>query len=167
MELLQSRSAPGQPLKLVVNGENNAKVSAAQYIAYQLQAAGLEVEVEKLAWDSYLAALAGGNFDLYVGEVLLTADFDLSALIASSGSLNYGGWSSEQTDQLLAAFRAASGEERAAAAQQLYDHLIQTSPITPICFKHGSLLTQWGRLAGLQPRQSNIFYGLDSWELDP
>ena len=167
VELLQSRSGPGQPLKLVVNSENNAKVSAAQYIAYQLQAAGLEVEVEKLSWDSYLAALTAGSFDLYVGEVMLTADFDLSALVSSSGALNYGGWTSEQTDQLLAAFRAASGAARGQAAQQLYAHLTQSSPIAPICFKHGSLLTQWGRLAGLQPRQSNIFYGLDSWQLDP
>lgn len=165
-QLLQSAS-PAQPLTLLVNSENNAKVSAAEYIVYQLQAAGLEIQLEKLSWDNYLSALSAGQFDLYVGEVLLTADFDLSALLLSSGSLNYGGWTDEQTDTLLSAFCAAQGIQRVAAARQLYTYLDQQSPIIPICFKHGSVLTQWGRLAGLQPRQNNIFYDLSGWSLDP
>lgn len=163
VELLQSYPAPSQPLRLLVNSENSAKVSAAQYIAYQLQAAGLEVEVERLSWDSFVSALSAGNFDLYVGEVLLTADFDLSALLSSSGALNYGGWSDGQTDLLLASLRAASGQQRLPAAQQLYSHLLQYAPIAPVCFKHGSLLTQWGRLAGLDPVYGNVFHQLEGW----
>ena len=34
----------------------------------------------------------------------LTADWNLSALLGSSGSLNYGRWKDPQTDQLLADF---------------------------------------------------------------
>ncbi len=152
-----------KPLKLVVNSENNAKTATADYIAYQLGTAGLTVEVEKLPWDSYLTALANGSFDLYLAEVMLTADFDLSALLSSSGKLNYGRWNDPQTDTLLTDLRTASDDGRALSAHQLLTHLTQQVPISPICFKHGSVLTQWGRLSGLNPVQNNVFYDLPSW----
>ena len=166
VETLADLPQQQKPLKLVVNSENNAKVSTAEYIAYQLETAGIAVEVEKLPWDSYLSALANGSFDLYLAEVMLTADFDLSALLSSSGTLNYGRWSSEQTDSLLSQLRAASTSQRAQSAASLLTHLNEQVPIAPICFKHGSVLTQWGRLSGLDPVQNNVFCGLESWTLD-
>jgi len=166
-QTLADAPPPAQPLKLLVNSENNAKAAAAEYIAYQLETAGLAVQVEKLPWDSFLSALRSGSFDLYVGEVMLTADFDLSALLCSSGSLNYGRWTDRQTDELVAALRAAFGEQRPLCAGALAAHLNEQVPIAPICFKNGSVLTQWGRLTGLAPRQNNIFFGLESWLLDP
>lgn len=40
------------------------------------------LEVELRAWrDDYLQALTAGEFDLYLGEVRLTADFDLTAFL--------------------------------------------------------------------------------------
>ena len=152
-----------KPLKLVVNSENNAKTATAEYIAYQLEAAGLTVEVQKLPWDSYLAALANGSFDLYLAEVMLTADFDLSALLSTSGKLNYGRWSDPETDTLLTGLRTAGDDQRALSATLLLTHLNEQVPISPICFKHDSVLTQWGRLSGLNPVQNNVFYDLPSW----
>lgn len=151
-------------LRLLVNSENTAKVSAAQVIAYQLESAGLEVELAQLSFEDYSAALAAGNFDLYLGETVLTADFDLSPLL--TGSLNYGRWSSEETAPLLAALAAAEQETADAAAQALCAHLAQEVPITAICFKNGSVLTQWGRLSGLSPLRNNVFSHLDGWIIE-
>ena len=164
---LASHPAPSTPLTLLVNSENSAKVAAAQYIAYQLESTGLSVTVKKLPWGSFLEALAAGNFDFYLGEVLLTADFDLSALLSSSGSLNYSRWQDGQTDVLLSAFRSASPSSRTTSASALYQHLLTQAPIAPICFKYGCVLTQWGRLSGLHPRPNNIFNNLEQWILDP
>ena len=165
LEPLVQAGLEGDSLVLLVNSENTAKVSVAQRIASQLQAAGLTVEVERLAFEDFTAALARGDFDLYLGEVVLTADFDLSALLSSSGVLNYGGWQDSQTDALLAAFSAAGEGTRGDAASALYSHLAQEAPIAPICFKNGSVLTQWGRLSGLSPVRGNVFYGLESWTI--
>lgn len=41
------------------------------------------VEVNALPWEEYNAALAAGNFDLYYGEVRLTADWNLTSLLGS------------------------------------------------------------------------------------
>ena len=141
-----------------MNSENSFKVSAAEQIARSLSAFDLSIEVLALPWEEYTAALAAGDFDLYYGEVKLTADWDLSALLGTGGSLNYGGWSSPQTDQLLASCAAAS--DRGAALKNLCAHLRQQSPILPVCFKSTSVLVQTGVVEGLKPTMANPFYDL-------
>ena len=66
---------------------------------------------------------------------------------------------------LLSAFRTAEGELRQSAAASLYRYLCQQAPIAPICFKNGSVLTQYGRVEGLSPVYGNIFSQLDSWTI--
>jgi peptide/nickel transport system substrate-binding protein len=155
----------GRTLILLVNSENTAKVSAAQRIAYQLEAVGMKIDLRQLTFEDYTAALKAGNFDLYLGEVVLTADFDLSPLLSEGGALNYGGWSSGEIAGLLSAFLATEGENRTSAAAALFQHLNQEVPIAPLCFKNGSVLTQWGRLSGLSPVRNNVFYQLENWSL--
>ncbi|MGE4276116.1 MAG: ABC transporter substrate-binding protein [Lawsonibacter sp.] len=162
---LTNLKVQGRPLVLLVNSENSAKAGAAQRIADQLSAAGMSVTVSKLAFDDYVAALNTGNFDLYLGEVMLTADFDLSPLLDSGGALNYGRWQDGQGDTLLASLRMAEGTGRQTAAAVLFTYLNDQVPIAPICFKNGSVLTQWGRLSGLAPVQGNVFYRLEDWRI--
>lgn len=161
IERLDSRNALGRKLVLLVNSENTAKVSTAQLIAYQLETAGMEVSLNQLSFEDYAAALAAGDFDLYLGEVVLPADFDLSALL--TGSLNYGGWYSEEIAGLLYTLASAESYDRGSAACALFDHLNEQAPIAPICFKNGSVLTQWGRLTGPSPIRGNMFYQLENW----
>lgn len=160
---LEGLRLPNRPLEFLVNSENTAKIAAAQRIAYQLEAAGLPVTLSKLTFEDYNAALTKGDFDLYLGEVVLTADFDLSPLLSSSGTLNYGAWRDSQTDSLLASFTACQGEARKTAASALFAYLNQQVPIAPIGFKNGSVLTQWGRLSGLDPVRGNVFHHLEGW----
>lgn len=101
-----------------------------------------------------------GRFDLYYGEVRLTADWDLSPLLSPGGSLNYGGWANPQTEQLLTAF--ASAQDRAAAAEALCAHLREQSPIVPLCFKSTSVLVQTGVAENLRPTMANPFYAFSS-----
>lgn len=150
-------------LTLLVNEENSFKVSAAQQIAKGFAAAGLSVSVKAVPWDEYMAALAAGNFDLYYGEVRLTADWDLTSLLGSGGALNYSGWADAQTDELLAAFAAAG--DRTAAMEQLCSYLITQSPILPVCFKSTSVLVQAHVVEGLTPTMAEPFYNFPTCEV--
>ena len=71
---------------LVVNRENSYKNAAAQAVARQLEELGMTVELSSLSWDDYVSALERGEFDLYLAEVSLTADFDLTPLAGSGGA---------------------------------------------------------------------------------
>ena len=152
----------GSQLVFLVNSENVAKTSAAQLIAYQLEAAGFAVDLQQLPFEDYTAALSRGAFDLYLGETVFTAGFDLAPLLSSAGALNYGGWWAEEADSLLAAMQGAA-EDKALCASQLFALLNEEAPIVPILFKNGSVLTQWGQLSGLSPVRGNVFYQLENW----
>lgn len=157
----------GTPLSLTLAAPTNnpTRLDAAELLAANLTDLGIQAELSALSWDDYVQALEAGDFDLYLGEVRLTADFDLTALITPGGALNYGGYSNAQTTSLHSAFRAASGTARTEAAAQLYAQLAQEPPFAVICFKNWSVLMQWNQLSGLTPTQQNLFYQFDQWEI--
>ena len=162
---LEELKLTGRALTLLVNSENAARVSAANRLAQQLRWTGLEITVEKLAFEDYTAALEQGKFDLYLGEVVLTADFDLSSMLLPGAPLNYGDWSDAAVSPLLSMYRASEGTQRSINARLMYGHLAQEVPIAPIAFKNGCVLTRWGRLSGLNPVRGNVFYHLEGWTI--
>lgn len=161
--LTASGYVPERPLILLVNEENSFKRSIAGYLAESLTAAGLPLEVQVLPWEEYIAALEAGNFDLYYGEVRLSADWNLASLLNPGGTLNYGRWANEETSQLLAGFSAS--EDRTAAMSDLCVHLQKEAPIVPLCFKSSSVLTQADVVEGLQPTAAEPFYNLGQFTI--
>ena len=151
---------PAHTLRLLVNSENSFKVSMAQQIAASFTAAGVAMKAVSLPWEEYTAALAAKSFDLYYGEVRLTADWNTAALLATGGSLNYGGWSDLQCDQLLEACRTSTDHE--AALNALCRYLQTQSPILPLCFETVSALYESDVVEGLTPTAAEPFYDLSS-----
>ena len=160
---LRSAGLEGKSLTLLVNIEDMAKSAAANRIAQDLENAGLRVTVERLAWEDYVKALERGQFDLYLAEVYLTADFDLTALLSPQGELNYGGWNDAAVPMLLENVRKAQGEQRIEVMATLLRYLNQNAPIAPICFRQGTVLTQYDRVENLNPIQGNVFANLSQW----
>lgn len=152
-------------VRLLVNQENTWKVTVAEAVGTSLEALGWTVAVDKLPFEDFEAALKRGDFDLYLGECAMTADFDPAALVGWSGRLNYGKYHSGETEELLSAWRGARGEGRSEAGHTLYAKLAADAPILPVCFKNGSLLTQWGQVSGVQPTQRDVFAGLAGWSI--
>lgn len=152
-----------QELTLLVNEDNSFRVACAEFIAENLSLLDWKITVKALPWEEYLSALSAGDFDLYYGEVRLTADWDITSLIGTGGSLNYGGYTNTVTDGLLQSF--ASSGDRAYAARQLCAHLLTTAPIAPICFQQDILLTHDGVVSGMTPTVTSIFSGLENWTI--
>ena len=154
-------------LELVVSAENQDRVAAAQHLVSGLNDLGIHATLTKLEWDRYLSALQRGEFDLYLGEVRLTADFDLTALITAGGALNYGGYSDAQAAQLLQTYRASTGQGRDLDAKRLYARLAEEPPFAVLCFKNWSVLTQWNTVSNLTPTQQNLFFQFAYWKIGP
>ena len=137
----------GTEVTLLVNEENSFKAAAAQEIAVSLTRAGLSVTVEAVPWETYLQRLQDGSFDL----------------VGTEGSLNYGGFSDEKTDALLAACRTADESRRSAALTSLWEELLAKAPITPLCFKSDSVVTTTGLVEGLTATETDPFFSLEQW----
>jgi peptide/nickel transport system substrate-binding protein len=112
-----------------------------------------------------VAELEDGNFDMYYGEVKLCDDWDLSLLIGSGGSLNYGNFRDATLDGYIQTALGSTDEQLDMALEQLYQYIAQSAPITPICFEKSEVLYHRGVISGLNPTQDNVFYQLDGWEV--
>ena len=133
-------------------------------MAYNLSVDDLTVTVEALPWEQFLQRLTDGEFDLYYGECRLTADWDVSALAKTNGALNYGGYSSERTDALLAA-ALSNTTQRSEALTALWRDLLDNAPFLPVCFKATSVLATEGVVEGLTPTETDVFRHLDAWRI--
>ncbi len=152
-------------LRFIVNSENTAKVEAAERIVSDMLNMGVNVSLAAMPFSSYQRALQSGSFDLYLAEVRLKADFDLSALLC--GKLNFGGINAPDYQTLIRAFLAAPDEEsRARAALELDLYVAEDAGIVPIAYKQRSVLTHVGVVTGLEPSQSNIYRNVLNWKVD-
>lgn len=150
-------------LRLLVNEENSFRLACAQFLAESLSQGDWLITVTAKPWEEYLAALAAGEFDLYYGQVRLTADWDMTDLVGTSGSLNYGAYTDESTDALLAALSSSSN--RQAAAERLCARLAEETPIAPVCFQSTTVLTHTGVVEGLSPVAGSTFRHLENWTI--
>ena len=82
----------GIPLKLtlLVNSENRTKVTAAQLIASQLLDYGISITVVEKPYEQYMQSLVDGNFQLYLGEIKLTENMDISSMVVEGGNAAFG-----------------------------------------------------------------------------
>ena len=146
---------------LLVNSDNQTKLAMADLLAESLTGLGVTVTVNRLPWKDYLTALEKGTFDLYLAEVRLTGDFDLTELL--TGSLNYGGYDPANLTETLSIRKAASGEARSWTSRNLWAIFTQEAPIAPLCFKRESLLVHWDTVSGLAPTRSDPFHDMENW----
>lgn len=120
-------------LKLLVNSDNAFKVNAADRIAEFLTQSGIKIEKSALPFAEYTEAVKAGRYDLYLGEIALTHDMDLSPLLRPGSPLSYG----------LNAYAGASS----AAYSEFLDAAIEIEdfvkifnedlPFLPLCYRKG------------------------------
>ena len=78
-------------LSLIVNGENEDRVTCAKMIKQQLEAVGFSVSLTAVdSFEKYGERIKNENFDLYLGETKITADMSLNTFFSSSGGTCYG-----------------------------------------------------------------------------
>ncbi len=151
-------------LRFVVNQDSLVKQQIARFLAEDLRQLGVDVTVAELGWDDFNAALAAGDFDLWLGEVSLTADFDCSALL--KGALNFGQYANEDVFALYDGWKGASGAARTAAGQAAFSAFGQDMPFAVLCFKNDSLCIRWGMVKNLSPVEGAPFRGVENWSAE-
>ncbi len=78
-------------LSILVCSKNAYKVSVAEALKTSLNEMGIKATVnKKKTVAEFKEALAEGKFSLYIGEVVLTENCDLSGFFSEKGTCNYG-----------------------------------------------------------------------------
>lgn len=155
----------GRSLDLLVNGDNTQKVSMAEELARQLGEYGLEVSVNALPWSEYLSALEAKDFDMYLGELYLRGDFNLSDLFFREGSHNYAGYDNEYLELLWQNYCLQGLDAVSEEGDFFFHYFLEEMPFAPLCFETGTALSLWGHLNLATPLLGNLFHNLPDWDI--
>lgn len=126
---------------IIVNSDNHSKVIAAEYLANLLSSYGINTVVKELEYTVYIDALSSGSFDLALCETSISPNNDYTFLLGSEGSMNFGGYSSEKADSLLASVSTASDKEkRVEYLKNIQSLFFKDMPHIPLWFKTAKIV---------------------------
>ncbi len=149
-------------LKLVVSTGNAFRLSAADTVAAQLTAAGIYTAVTPVAPENLRSALATGEFDLYIGEIKLTDNMDLSELFRG-GDCAYG--VTEESQELS----FARYEQVKSGDCQLIDFVntfCTELPFIPLCYRTGTVFFPNSlNYTSSTIIENDLFSGIAGWSM--
>lgn len=128
----RSKNGNALEMTLLVCKDTKAKTGIAKSIASSLRSTGIKVRVREEIYDDYLKALKGNGYDLYIGEIKLSANMDLSCFFSSSGSARYGIDSQGVAATAYNDFRKGAIDINTFA--RVFDSEI---PFIPLCYRDG------------------------------
>lgn len=157
------QDAEGRPLRLslLVYSGSTYKRYAASQLAEQLAAQGVYLEIKDPDdFNAYLEQVQAGQFDLYIGEVKLYNNMDISPFL-EGGAVSVGIQQSEAFTLSYEAFRA-----NMSAAGAFEQQFAAEMPWIPLVWRSGTVVSSRS-VSGLSASISNLFYSLGGLSVAP
>ena len=130
-------------LRLLVNKENAFRNSAAELISSQLAAVGIKIKIESVPYSEYVSRLKAGQFDLYLAEINIKENMDLTELLCSGGTAAYGiPKVIDDGDEAngISLQQAISGFYKGeSTVSDIASMAVSELPIIPVCYRTGIL----------------------------
>ncbi len=143
-------------VSILVNKENQFKLETAQFIQSYLTNLGFKVLLKDYAPQYYTEALELGSYDMYIGEIRLSPNMDLSALFA--GEAGYG------IDSLCAA--SARYTQLIGGGCELMDFINtfnEDLPFIPLCYRNAAASYTNAMKADYACCDGDVFYDIETW----
>lgn len=142
---------------ILVNADNKFRTAAAYKIADELQSVGIGINVEAVDSATYQQRVATGSFQLYLGEVKLTENLDLS--VFKDTAVGVGIDKNSKFFESYNLFRQG-GIGIAEFAESFYDDM----PFVPICYRAGMAAYSKAYTPDFSYAPFNIYGNIENWE---
>ncbi|MBO4467667.1 MAG: hypothetical protein J5766_00045 [Clostridia bacterium] len=173
-------------IRLLVNKESNSKLLAAKLIASQLKSAGIEIKVVECPYAEFLNLISTNAFDLYLGEVSILPNFDMSPLVIKGGSVAYGlteikpeDGEKDKEDKEDTEDGETAEETKDDPVKLIYDEywngtvsitdvagtLLTEMPQIPLLFKHGLLFSNES-IQNIAASESDVFLSIEDYKIN-
>ncbi len=164
---------------LLVNSENASRVMAANLIAQQCRASGIQMNVITCTYEQYIQRLSSGSFQLYLGEVQLLDNMDFTQLVTAGGSAAYGVQDvAENTDTPIEGEDQEPQTPSSSPCKSILDAyhsgqcsisdvagtLLTEMPQIPICYLNGVLFYDTDIKGEIKASSSDIYLEFENYE---
>lgn len=138
---------------LLVCSADPSRVETAYRIADSMNEVGVKIEVNAVDYDTFRYRLNNGQFDMFMGEARLSANFDLTEFFKLEGALSFGAIENNAMEQLCYEALENSGN-----CSELQRNVMETGFFCPVLFKSYAVMANRGMIANLQPAVDNVFH---------
>ena len=143
----------GWTVTMLVNSDDSLRLKVAQAIADMLGEAGLVVELMTVSEKDYLYVRNNEDYDLHLGQTMLSPNMDLSYFFTYDTSLSCGG-----LDDLACYTLCQQALENHGNYYSLHQTVMDNGYLCPILFRSYAVYATRGLLTELTPARDNIFY---------
>lgn len=157
--LVESRQS-GRSVRILVNKDSDLRVAAAGLIADQLTALGMAARVEAKGLEEFRRALRDGEYELFLGELRLSPNFDLATFFLSNGAACYGGMNSGNLMKLNTMAMENSGNY-----YDLFKGVMDDGRLCPLLFRTYAVFTTRGVIPELSPALDCVFHSTNTRQL--
>ena len=143
-------------ISVLVNKENGFKHEAAEFICDYLRHLGFKVNLKDYTPQYYTEAIELGSYDMYIGEIRLSPNMDLSPLLA--GTQGYG------IDPLCAS--ASRYTQLLSGGCELMDFVNtfnEDLPFIPLCYRNAAASYTNSMQADYACCDGDVFYDIETW----
>ncbi len=157
VKLLDAAEVSKKKLKLdlIYSIDSANRGALADIVRTQLESAGIQVTAVPLTYTEYLSRLQSGQYDLYIGEIRLTANMDLSPLFG--GAARYGIDADGAAAQAYTRYRNAEG-----TLQEFTHAFGEEMPYIPLLWRCG-FAGYDRRMKTVSPNGYDPYYGFVNW----
>ncbi len=150
---VQNANLDGETLVMIVNGRDSHRQHVAEAIVDMFAYAGVTVKIQTYSGSNYSYALNNLDYDMYLGQTMLSPNMDLSHFFSTSGNLNYGGIA-----DITAYTLCQQALENHGNYYTLHQTVMEEGLICPILFRSYAVYATRGLLTDLTPARDNVFY---------
>jgi len=133
---------------LLVNSDNNFRISAAKKISAMLTANGMSVTVKEVSWENYQEKLFNDDFSMFLGGIEFAPSFDYSFLLskwAIENAQNFMNYSSADMDKTISKTLSAISMDECKNAYLEFQYIFSRDiPVVGIAFQHNCIIYQDG-----------------------
>jgi ABC-type transport system substrate-binding protein len=152
-EAVQKANLGDAKVRILVNSKDSLRTRVAQDICEMLEAGGMQTELVAVSGDTYKYTLNAWDFDIYLGQTILSPNMDLSPYFFMYGTLKQGG-----TTDLAAYALCLQALENHGNYYTLHQDVMDRGLICPILFRSYAVYATRGLVTDLTPARDNIFY---------
>ena len=133
--------------------EDTLRLKVAKAIGAMLEQAGLVVRINDYDAENIEYALVATDYDLYLGQTMLSPNMDLSEFFDDDGNLSYAGLSDANMYALC-----LQALENHGNYYTLHYNVMTEGRLCPLLFRSYAVYATRGMLTDLTPSRNNVFY---------
>ncbi len=144
-------------VSLLVNKNNQFKLETAEFVKNSLESLGFKVNLKDYETDYYTEAVKMGAYDIYVGEIRLSPNMNLSPLLGD-GEANYGIDPFNEACLRYGQFLSGGCE-----LMDFINSFNENLPLVPICYRNAAASYTNAMNSDFNCCDADVFYDIETW----